>query len=434
MKTTCWTSVMALVLVLGPGFARAEGGDAPWNRPIEGGGKGQFGLLPHPGGKGGKAGEVPQGVDDLIEAPPVPREINPGFAAALYQQLRQEEGNVFFSPTSISQAMGMAYAGARGRTAEEIGKAMGFAGSARELAGRMSGLRVRLEDAANGNDDQLRIANAVFVTGARPLEDYLQLARTRFGAEAFHGGLEDLNGWVRQQTGGHIDRILEQLDANSACVLLNAVYFKGTWESPFRPSGTHDGAFHLTPAKSVEVKLMSQRGTFAMVRNEQWVAVELPYRTSCSMVLVMPAKAEDFGAFEAGIRQAFVEQVCGQLKGGEQEIELVLPKFKIATTYDLVPPMKSLGMADAFDGGLADFSGMYRRDDIHISQIKHKATLEVDELGSVASAATAVEMAFRGLPAPAPIIRFDRPFLVLIRERQTQSTLFMGRISDPTAK
>jgi len=362
----------------------------------------------------------------------MPQAINPAFTTNLYQQLRAKEGNVFFSPCSITQAMGMAYMGAKGDTAAEFAKALSLGGPQESLPGQMEQWRNTLHSSANVKDDKLNIANALCVTGQVPLQSYQDLVRQQFGGELFAGGLEEINGWVDKKTEGRIKKILEELDPNSACMLLNAVYFKGSWKDPFSPFDTRIRDFHVTADKSVKVPMMTRKGRYAVVRNEQYIAVELPYQTSCSMVLMMPAKAEGFEKFEAGMNDALVTKVCRELKGKKREIELAMPKFKIETKYDLVPAMKQLGLAKAFDMEQADFSAMYERDDIAIGQIVHKATLEVDEQGSVATAATGIAANSYSASMPTPAIHFDRPFLVLIRENNTNTTLFMGRISDPT--
>ena len=153
------------------------------------------------------------------------------------------------------------------------------------------------------------------------------------------------------------------------------------------------------------------------------------------MVLILSDKVDGMKDLEKSVSKQMLEDVRTQLAiaaDKPESIQLVMPKFKIETSYDLVQPFKQMGITEAFDLKRANFSKMYTDNMAFISQIKHKATLEVDELGSVANAATAVEMATRGLPAPWPQIRFDRPFLTLIHDRNTHSTLFIGRISDPT--
>jgi len=360
---------------------------------------------------------------------------NPAFTTALYQQLSKKEGNVFFSPYSISEAMAMVHVGAKGNTAKELAMALRF-GNDPGLAERLQGMRQHIGSLANQNGDQLDIANGLCLVGQVPLQSYQTTVREQFDGELFPGGLDEINGWVKKKTQGKIGSILQVLDPNSACVLLNAVYFKGSWEAPFDASNNRMSPFHTAAGKEAETMMMAQRGHYRAAFNDEWIAVELPYKGNSSMVLMMPATANQFAAFEKGINEDLLKKVDKELsaQNAKQEIKVIMPKFKIATEYDLVDAMKALGVKDAFELGRADFSAMYDSDEIFIGQIKHKATLEVDEEGSVASAATAVAMLSGGIPNPVPTARFDRPFIVRIRENTTNTTLFMGRISDPTAQ
>ena len=389
-------------------------------------------LIDRKGIKTYKGKSIDTGIDANANAAPLLNP-NPAFGAQLYQQLRSEDGNVFFSPYSISEAMGMAYAGAGGNTATEIAKALGFDKDTKALGPQMHAFRSHLMGLVNKEDNKLNIANALCVTGLDPLPAYQDTVRKHYEGEIFTGGLDEINGWVKTKTEGNIEKILEELSPDSACVLLNAVYFKGNWKTPFKAGNTGKADFHLSPDKAVSVVTMSRSDSFQVLRDNNLIAVEMPYQTSASMVLIMPDKAEGMKELQDKLSEAMIQDLCQRLKGGKGEyIKLFMPKFRIATSYDLIPQMKQLGIADAFDFDKADFKAMYGETPVKISQIKHKATLEVDEMGSVASAATAVEMQFYSAPPPA--IRFDRPFLVLIRESSTGTNLFMGRINDPTAK
>ena len=361
------------------------------------------------------------------------QDINPAFAADLYAQLCETKDNVFFSPCSITEAMAMVHAGAGGNTATEIAKALSIEGDPKTVAQRLQAQRNHLMSMANQGDDKLNIANALCVTGMTPEQAYQDIVRRQFGGEIFSGGLDEINGWVKDKTEGNIEKILEQLGPNSACVLLNAVYFKGNWQELFETSRTHKAPFHLTDGKKVDVDMMMRKGKIKVLRDKGFVAVELPYQTRASMVLLLPEEADGMGALEKNFSEAKLQDLGKRLaSSGEEKVELYLPKFKIETEYDLVKPMQELGIVDAFSFKKSDFKVMYGDSEVCISQIKHKATLEVDEKGSVATAATAVEIFGLSLPPPTPQIRFDRPFLLMIRDRDSGTNLFMGRINDPT--
>lgn len=374
---------------------------------------------------------VPKPADGIWSAP---GSVNPGFAPKLYGQLSSTAGNVFFSPYSIMEAMAMVHAGAGGNTAIEIAEALSIAPDSETLASRIHNLRLHLSQKVNKGENQLKIANALCVTGMEPLQSYQEIVRAQFEGELFSGGLDRINAWVKEKTAGRIEKILEQLDPNSACVLLNAVYFKGNWETPFKASKTHKAPFRLTSGKKITVDMMSREGGYTVFRDEQVIAVELPYETSASMVLLLPAEENGLAALEAGLNETMLLGLLQQLDTARKErAKLFMPRFKLATSYSLVDPLKQLGVMDALNIRKADFKAMYGETPVAISQITHKATLEVDEMGSVASAATAVEMSrLSAAIEQAPQIRFDRPFLCMIRERSSGTILFMGRVSDPT--
>ena len=365
----------------------------------------------------------------------VPQDINPGFAPGLYAQLSQEEGNVFFSPYSITEAMAMVHSGAGGNTATEIANALSIDGDQKTLAQRLLNQRRFLMAQANKDDNKLNIANALCVTGMAPEQAYQDLVRKQFQGELFAGGLDKINGWVKEKTEGKIEKILEELSPDSVCVLLNAVYFKGKWQTPFKSRMTHKAPFFKADGKEVKVDMMTREGGFRVLRDNGLTAVDLPYQTSSSMVLIQPDKAGGMEALEKRLNEGLLTDLGHRLSQSRMErAKLYLPKFKIATEYDLIPAMKELGVKDAFGFAKSDFKAMYAKSSIKIAQIKHKATLEVDEAGSVAAAATAVEMVRKSaaIRPPAAQIRFDRPFLVLIREKTTGTNLFVGRINDPT--
>ncbi|MBN1855008.1 MAG: hypothetical protein JW829_19900 [Pirellulales bacterium] len=361
---------------------------------------------------------------------------NNAFAVKLYRELGVAEGNLFFSPYSISTALGMAYAGARENTAVEMERALCFALDQSQLHSAFKVLSQELMNTARKTDQTLNIANGLSLTGGDVAKEFKTLLKENYDAELFSGGLDQINGWVKKKTEDKIEKILEQLDPNSVCVLLNAIYFKGVWESQFKKTGTHDAPFRVSSSEQVTTSLMYQKSKYKLLENEDFQAIALPYKgEAMSMVVLLPRDVDGLPRLEKYLTAEMLSQWLTELnKESELDVELFLPKFKLETGYDLVPPFKALGMKDAFDtGGKADFRGMgWPKGDLWISQIKHKAFVDVNEEGTEAAAATAVEMATRSAPR-YPIFRADHPFLFLIRDNQSNSILFMGRMVDPSS-
>ena len=361
---------------------------------------------------------------------------NAAFAVKLYGQLREAEGNVFFSPYSISSALGMTYAGARGNTAAEMKETLDFELEQRHLHSAFKKLNQELTANAREANQKLNIANGLCLTGGDVSKEFKALLKDSYDADFFAGGLDKINGWVKDKTEGKIEKILEKLDPNSVCVLLNAIYFKGTWESQFKERNTHDAPFKSS-MKQVKVPLMYQKGNFKILKKKDFQVAAIPYKGKrMSMIVLLPQEIDGLTTLEEELTAPNLTKWLAELdKTPVQEIQLFMPKFKLETGYDLVPPCQTLGMRDAFDTtGKADFSGMgWPKGELWISQIKHKAFVEVNEEGTEAAAATAVEMATRSARR-YPVFRADHPFLFMIRDNQTGSVLFMGRMVDPKSK
>ncbi len=362
---------------------------------------------------------------------------NTAFAVKLYREIGDAKGNLFFSPYSISSALGMTYAGARENTAREMKATLDFGLEQQQLHSAFKKLNQELATNAHRADQKLNIANGLCLTGGDVSKEFKALLKDNYDAELFTGGLDKINGWVKHKTEGKIEKILETLDANSVCVLLNAIYFKGTWESQFKEKLTRKAPFKLSPKKEVTVPLMYQKGDFKLLEKKDFQVAAIPYKGNrMSMIVFLPQSVDGLTNMENKLTTQNLKQWLAELdKKHVQETQLFIPKFKLETGYDLVPHCKSMGMKDAFDTtGKADFRGMgWPKGDLWISQIKHKAFVEVNEEGTEAAAATAVVMATESARR-YPVFRADHPFLFMIRDNQIGSILFMGRIVDPSTK
>jgi serpin B len=356
------------------------------------------------------------------------------FAMDLYAKLKDEkkDKNLFFSPCSISTAFAMAQAGARGNTEAEIAKVLHFTLDRDRLHPAMKGLMEGIESGAAAKGYQFNVANGLALTtdGGMVKKEYKEFLKTQYGAEVFSAGdVKVINDWVAKKTNDKIKDLVKKMSVNSVCFILNAVYFKGDWEAKFDPKDTADAAFTLADGKTVQAPMMNQRHAFNYMESGTLQVLEMPYKgKELSMVVVLPRKAD--GIKDLAIAAA---PLAAWLKGmSEQKVSVSLPKFKMTVDYDLVPPLKSLGMADAF-GSTADFTALAgdRPGDVWIAQVLHKAFIEVNEEGSEAAAATAIEMETKSVAIMPLVFRADHPFLFLIRDTRTGAILFMGRVMDP---
>jgi len=361
---------------------------------------------------------------------------NTEFALKLYGELRSGEENIFFSPFSVSSAMAMAYSGARQNTAKEMKEALCFHVNQKQLPLTFKLLNSRLSDNAAKSGQKLSIANGLCLTGGDLSLDFKALLRENFDAEIFKGDTDAINSWVNKKTEGKIPKILESLGPNSICVLLNAIYFKGTWEEMFKPGDTRDDAFFTARDKKLTVRMMSRKGRIKLLSGKGFQAASLPYKGGgLSMVILLPDAVDGLQELEKQLTADNLKLWLRELdRSPSPETILSLPKFKLETEYDVVPSCRALGIKDAFDSrGNADFSGMgWKKGALWISQIKHKAFVEVNEEGTEAAAATAVVMQTTAARKPTTF-RADHPFFFLIRDNMTGTILFLGRVTDPSA-
>ncbi len=360
-------------------------------------------------------------------------------ALSLYQSLKEESGNLVMSPYSIGTAMSMALSGARGATEKEMKKGLNQAIPRERIDSANSKILNRMSRFHRGKDILLSTANALCLTPDAALvhEDYKALLRTKYHAEIFRAKSPDpINAWVEKKTRGKIDKILEKLSANSVCVLLNAIYFKGLWASQFDKQQTHPGNFYTIDNKTVSVPLMNQTAKYAVTKHDDFMALAMPYKVdTLEMLILLPNDRNGLRKVEDKLSAEMVQSVFNNLeRATPRKVILSLPRFKIEFGASLIPAFQSNGIHLPFSSGKAEFGGITGRNNalglIWIDQIQHKAFLEVNEEGSEAAASTAVEVATRSTPR---MTRFqaDHPFLFFLVDRTTDSILFMGRVSNP---
>ncbi|WP_049912620.1 serpin family protein [Natrialba hulunbeirensis] len=386
---------------------------------------------------------------------------NIDFSLALLDQLRDgvaDDENLFVSPYSVSVALAMTYAGARGETAAEMAAALRYDLEDDDLHAAFGALETELEQrnrdgqeveqhGAEDSDEtdalgyQLSSANAVWAAKEFPFaDDYLDLLEAYYEAGDhtvdFAGdpdeAREEINAWVEAQTNDRIEDLLpeELINASTQLVLTNAVYFLAAWEHDFDPDGTEPAPFTGLDGTESEVEMMHQSTQLRYADIGGHQLVELPYANDdTSMVVILPAEGE-FESFEASLT---ADRLAIMLDEATYPVvDLALPKFGIESKFDLRNVLGELGMERAFDGASADFSGMLEDDDsdLSITSVIHETFIEVDEEGTEAAAATAVVMGGDddGGQPDSVSMTVDRPFLFYIRDQPTETPLFLGRV------
>jgi serpin B len=366
---------------------------------------------------------------------------NTTFALDLYQKLQQAEGNLLFSPYSISAALGMTYAGARGDSEKQMAQVLHFALNQEQLHPAFASVEATLNAYQSKSGIQLHVANSLWPQISYPfLETFLALIKKNYGASIRAVDYADneitrqrINAWIEEKTSEKIkDLIKPGLPIRlTRLVLANAIYFKGDWVTKFDPRQTENAPFWLSAGKSIAVPQMSQQGKFGYGENDSLQILELPYsEQAVSMIAVLPREIDGLAQLEGALTPANLQQWTELLR--KREVRVVLPRFKTGSEFDLADALKSMGMIDAFDKDKANFSGMDGREKwLYIGAVLHQALIEVNEEGSEAAAATVVIMVECGFPEPLPTFRADHPFLFLIRENRTGSILFIGRVVNP---
>ncbi len=399
-------------------------------------------------------GELVQSAKPRVASPDVSEtdlaelvEGNSTFALGLYDHLRDEDGNIFCSPYSISLALAMTYAGAQGETEQQMAETLHFTLGQDGLHPVFNALdlqllsRVQDESDDNGDGFQLNIVNRIWgQVGYSFHESFLDVLAEDYGAglsllkfsNAPEASRIAINDWVAKQTKDRIENLIPPgaVTTLTRLVLTNAIYFKADWSKPFDEDRTSDRPFDLLDGAQVTVPMMRQSADYGYASGDGYQIVELPYEgDELSMVILLP-DAGLFEDFESTLDSVRLASVLEDIEF--REVDLSMPKFTFEWGKGLATTLSAMGMPDAF-GSLADFSGMTDVERLYIGEVIHKAFVAVDEEGTEAAAATAVIMdGTSAAPEEALVVTVDRPFVFLIRDIHTGTILFLGRVVDPS--
>ena len=368
------------------------------------------------------------------------------FALDLYRKLAQQDGNLIYSPYSIYQAFLMVYAGANAETKAEIAEVLDIdADEGEDVHNLMNALNVLLTTPpANLDEDaqplEFNVANALWVQQDIEFEkDFLDTLSANYNAglrlvdfSKSEEARQAINLWIAAQTNDKIKDLIPEgvLDELTRLVIANAVYFKGAWQHTFDPAATADETFYALDGTEKMVEMMNNSYTGAALVFDDFQAVKLPYQGgNYAMAAIMPTG--DFGTFEENLDENKIEDILEEFEGIFGQVNLRMPKFEIESSFDLGEQLKALGMIQAFDSQLADLTGMSDQIDLYITDVLHKAYIDVNEDGTEAAAATVISIGTPSMPADSWEITLDHPFIYVIYETTTNTIVFMGRFVAP---
>lgn len=367
---------------------------------------------------------------------------NTKFGFDLFNEIRKtdQDKNIFISPFSVSVALAMTLNGAAADTEQAMVNTL-------QLQGLGSGLinsgYSHLNQTLQTSDSKvtLTIANSLWGKQGIPFkQDFLDRNSQYFNAEITTLDFSDLsasqtiNMWIDNRTNGKIQKIVDDsIDPQMVLFLINAIYFKGSWQTKFDSANTRDATFHLESGSTKQVPMMNRTDNYMHYVNldDNFQAISLPYGDGqMSMYIFLPSRESDLDTFLDGLNAENWENWLSQFQ--ERKIWVQIPKFSLEYETGLIDTLTSLGMSIAFDEGRANFSRMASLEDIvgnlYIAKVKHKTFIEVNEEGSEAAAVTGIGIAVTSLP---PQFIADRPFFFAIRDNETNTVLFMGTVVDP---
>ncbi len=362
------------------------------------------------------------------------------FACELYQQFARGQDNVALSPLCNISALSMLLDGARGQTAAQLAKALhqAYPDSSHYLT--VTGLLNQITRHGNAEGSELTLANGVFTQrgfAVRPdyeriLVQYYHASATQFD---FAGNPEQarigINFWTANQTKGKLQDLFAPgtLSKDTRLVLTSAVYFHGLWQTEFHDTDTHPAPFHAGARETVSVPMMSLTAPLGYGEAPGLQILEMRYGGSPLVFdVLLPRTADGLNALETSLTP---EKLAAYWNGlGSRPVSVLLPRFRVDTDVSLREALVHMGVSDAF-GGKADFSPIADRNDLVLSDVRHKAFVEVSEQGTIAAALSGSAVSLTSAGPPPVTFRADHPFLFLIRDPHTGIIVFMGRLMKP---
>lgn len=365
---------------------------------------------------------------------------NNAFAFDLMQQIPWEDDNVVISPFSISTALAMTYAGARGNTRDQMASVMRFSRDQERFHPSFANYMQSLKDRAEGKIE-LNIANSLWAQeDYHFLDTFFETVERFYHSETFQVNFvtnreqvrQDINQWVFVETGENIEDLIAPgvFTDDTRLVLVNAIHFLGAWLKEFDKELTRRDNFHLRDGERVQTDFMFRNDTLPYYQSDDLQALQIPYAgKDFSMLLVLPAEGISLEELSTRLDAEGFAELNQQLQ--EMELQVIVPPFKARTKTDLEEVLMGMGMVEPFNR-FADFSGMTGDEDLKIDKVIHEAMIEVGEEGTEAAAATAVVIIRKTAIGPEPtIFNANRPFLFFLKDNEDHSILFTGRVMNP---
>jgi serpin B len=371
-------------------------------------------------------------------------EANNLFAFEFYSAIKGEEGNVFFSPFSITSAFAMVYDGARGQTADELSSVFHLPEDVNTVREEYASIYGEIN--AKDRKYELKTANAFWAQEDYPfLSDYLSAVKHYYGGEIRNldfggnptGSAGTINNWVEEKTNGKIKDLIpaSAISGDTKAILTNAIYFKGEWVKQFDESETEKEKFKTDKSGTVVADMMRRtdnKSVFGYMENQELQALEMPYAGDDLSALFLLPKSGSADKLAEGMDAKALSELAAEIE--EQRVDVYVPRFKFETEYTMSGILKNMGLTAPFSDA-ADFSGITGKQDLKIDEAIHKAYVEVNEEGTEAAAATGIVVGITStMPKEEPKIpefRADHPFLFIIQHKATGMVLFMGRVSNP---